>query len=54
LSGKILDMSKHKYASNVIEKGLRFGGPQEQHLMVDEIMTLATGHDALQVYNFYF
>lgn len=45
-------MSKHKFASHVIEKGLRFGGPQEQQIMVDEIMTLASGHDTLQVYNF--
>jgi pumilio RNA-binding family len=53
LTGKILEMSKHKYTSNIIEKGLHIGGPQEQHLMVDEILTLAIVHDALQVYNLY-
>lgn len=48
-----MEMSKHKFASNVIEKCLRFGEPQEQHLMVDEILTFASGSDTLQVYNFY-
>lgn len=48
-----MEMSKHKFASNVIEKCLRFGGPQEQHLMVNEILTFASGSDTLQVYNFY-
>ncbi|KAF3320904.1 hypothetical protein FCM35_KLT15038 [Carex littledalei] len=49
LAGKILEMSKHKFASNVIEKGLRFGGPQEQHLRVDEILTFTSGCFALQM-----
>ncbi|KAJ4813325.1 Pumilio [Rhynchospora pubera] len=49
LSGNVLKMSKHKFASNVIEKGLRFGTPQEQCHMVDEILRFTNECDTLQM-----
>ncbi|KAJ3705162.1 hypothetical protein LUZ61_008867 [Rhynchospora tenuis] len=49
LSGNVLKMSKHKFASNVVEKGLRFGTPQEQCHMVDEILTFTNECDTLQM-----
>ncbi|KAJ7962661.1 Pumilio [Quillaja saponaria] len=38
LSGKILEMSRHKYASNVIEKCLEHGDAADRELLIEEII----------------
>lgn len=38
LTGKVVQMSQHKYASNVIEKCLEHGSTAEQELLIDEIL----------------
>ena len=49
LSGHIVQLSQHKFASNVIEKCLKYGGPSEQELIVDEIVGHTEGNDNLLV-----
>lgn len=38
LSGHIVQLSQHKFASNVIEKCLAFGGSTERELIIGEIL----------------
>ncbi|GAB4849933.1 hypothetical protein Ancab_029233 [Ancistrocladus abbreviatus] len=38
LTGKLIHMSQHKYASNVIEKCLKFGDTSVQELLIEEIV----------------
>lgn len=38
LSGHIVQLSQHKFASNVIEKCLVYGGPAERELIIEEIL----------------
>ncbi|KAK4480341.1 hypothetical protein RD792_013412 [Penstemon davidsonii] len=38
LAGQIVKMSQQKFASNVIEKCLTFGGPDERKLLVNEML----------------
>lgn len=39
LRGQILQMARHKFASNVCEKALVCADPDSRRLLVDEIMT---------------
>lgn len=41
LSGHIVQLSQHKFASNVIEKCLKHGDTAERELLITEIL----GHD---------
>lgn len=43
LSGHVVQLSQHKFASNVIEKCLEYGDPSERDLIVEEIV----GHTEL-------
>lgn len=45
LSGKIVQMSQHKYASNVVEKCLEFGDATERELLIEEILALSGDND---------
>ncbi|KAM3216750.1 hypothetical protein P3L10_026191 [Capsicum annuum] len=38
LAGKIVQMSQQKFASNIVEKCLAFGDPNERQLLVDEML----------------
>lgn len=38
MKGNILEFSNHKFASNVIEKCLCFGLPEDKKLIIDEIL----------------
>ncbi|KAL2462535.1 Pumilio-like protein 5 [Forsythia ovata] len=38
LSGRIVQMSQHKYASNVVEKCLEYGDATERDLLIEEIL----------------
>ena len=49
LTGKIVQMSQHKYASNVVEKCLEFGDSAERELLVDEIIGQSDENDTLLV-----
>ena len=55
LSGHIVQLSQHKFASNVIEKCLEYGGPSEREIIVEEIVGHTEGNDNLLVslYNAY-
>lgn len=45
-------MSQQKFASNVIEKCLTFGGPKERQLLVNEILGTTDENEPLQVCKF--
>ncbi|KAG8380278.1 hypothetical protein BUALT_Bualt07G0176700 [Buddleja alternifolia] len=47
LSGKIVQMSQHKYASNVVEKCLEFGDATERELLIEEILVQSEDNDNL-------
>lgn len=42
-------MSQEKYASNVVEKCLTYGGPDERKLLVNEILGSTDENEPLQV-----
>ncbi|KAJ4962183.1 hypothetical protein NE237_022122 [Protea cynaroides] len=47
LSGKIVQMSQHKFASNVIEKCLEYGDANERELLIGEVVGQTEGNDNL-------
>lgn len=49
LAGQIVKMSQQKFASNVVEKCLIFGGPEERKLLVTEILGSTDENEPLQV-----
>lgn len=49
LAGRIVQMSQQKFASNVIEKCLAFGGPEEREFMVNEMLGTTDENEPLQV-----
>lgn len=49
LAGKIVQMSQQKFASNVVEKCLTFGGPTERQLLVNEMLGSTDENEPLQV-----
>lgn len=49
LTGKIVEMSQQKFASNVVEKCLAFGSAAQRQLMVDEMLGLTDENEPLQV-----
>lgn len=49
LSGHVVQLSQHKFASNVIEKCLEHGGPAERELLINEIIGHNEGNDNLLV-----
>lgn len=42
-------MSQQKFASNVVEKCLTFGGPAERELLVNEMLGTTDENEPLQV-----
>lgn len=42
-------MSQQKFASNVVEKCLTYGGPEERQLLVNEILGSTDENEPLQV-----
>lgn len=49
LAGQIVKMSQEKFASNVIEKCLTFGSPEERQLLVNEMLGTSDENEPLQV-----
>lgn len=49
LSGQIVRMSQQKFASNVVEKCLTFGCPEERQLLIQEIIGYTPENEPLQV-----
>lgn len=49
LAGQIVQLSQHKFASNVIEKCLEFGDVAERDLLIGEIVGQTEGNDNLLV-----
>ena len=47
-------MSQQKFASNVVEKCLTFGGPSERQLLVNEMLGSTDENEPLQVYFVYY
>jgi pumilio RNA-binding family len=43
-------MSQQKFASNVVEKCLTFGGPDERQLLVNEMLGSTDENEPLQVF----
>lgn len=39
IKGNVLSMSKHKFASNVVEKCVTFGSPKDRQEILDEVLT---------------
>ena len=40
MNGNILDMARHKFASNVCEKAIVMATPDRRHLLVEEILSV--------------
>jgi hypothetical protein len=53
LAGQIVQMSQHKFASNVVEKCLAFGGPAERQILINEMLGHTDENEPLQVGCFY-
>lgn len=49
LTGGIVQMSQHKYASNVVEKCLEHGDADERDLLIEEIIGQSEENDHLLV-----
>ncbi|KAF8407346.1 hypothetical protein HHK36_006474 [Tetracentron sinense] len=49
LAGQIVQMSQHKFASNVVEKCLEHGDTAERELMIEEIVGQTEGNDNLLI-----
>lgn len=49
LTGNIVQLSQHKYASNVVEKCLEYGDSAERELLIEEILAESEGNDCLLV-----
>lgn len=49
LTGQIVKMSRHKFASNVVEKCLVFASPEERQILVNEMLGLTDENEPLQV-----
>ncbi|KAM3338192.1 hypothetical protein P3S68_031409 [Capsicum galapagoense] len=49
LTGQIVKMSQHKYASNVVEKCLIFATPKECQVLVNEMLGSTLENEPLQV-----
>lgn len=47
LSGKVVQLSQHKYASNVVEKCLVHGDAADEELLIGEILAQSDGNDSL-------
>ena len=52
LSGQVVKMSQHKFASNVIEKCLEYGNPDARELLIVEVIGQNDGNDNLLVSTF--
>lgn len=50
LAGQIVRMSQQKFASNVVEKCLTFGSPEERQLLVNEMLGYTEENEPLQVW----
>lgn len=48
LAGQIVQMSQQKFASNVVEKCLTFGGPEERQFLVNEMLGTTEENEPLQ------
>ncbi|KAK9127063.1 hypothetical protein Syun_015860 [Stephania yunnanensis] len=48
LAGQIVQMSQQKFASNVVEKCLTFGGPVERQILVNEMLGTTDENEPLQ------
>jgi hypothetical protein len=40
VKGQVLTLSKHKFASNVVEKCIMFGDAEERHVLIEEVLAL--------------
>jgi Pumilio-family RNA binding repeat len=49
LAGQIVQMSQQKFASNVVEKCLTFGGPAERQYLISEMLGTTDENEPLQV-----
>lgn len=49
LAGQIVQMSQQKFASNVVEKCLTFGGPAERQHLINEMLGTTDENEPLQV-----
>ncbi|KAJ0074822.1 hypothetical protein Patl1_35200 [Pistacia atlantica] len=53
VAGKIVQLSQHKYASNVVEKCLEYGDAAERELLIEEIIGQYEENDNLLFLNFH-
>ena len=50
LAGQIVKMSQQKFASNVVEKCLAFGGPADRQILIHEMLGSTDENEPLQVW----
>lgn len=48
LAGQIVKMSQQKFASNVVEKCLAFGGPADRQILINEMLGSTDENEPLQ------
>lgn len=49
LSGQIVKMSLQKFASNVVEKCLTYGNPEQRKIIINEMLGSTYDNEAFQV-----
>lgn len=49
MTGNVVQLSQHKYASNVVEKCLEYGDSTERDYLIEEILAESEGNDCLLV-----
>lgn len=54
LAGHVVELSQHKFASNVIEKCLEYGDSSARGVLIEEIVGLGDNSDNLLVSNLFY
>ena len=49
LTGQFVQLSQHKFASNVVEKCIKYGDDLEQDLIIEEIVAQSGNNESLLV-----
>lgn len=47
IKGKVIELSNHKFASNVVEKCLQFGSEKDRKDIIDEFMEATEEEDGI-------
>ena len=51
IKGRVIELSNHKFASNVVEKCLEYGSEKDRKEIIDEFMEFVDEDEASQTMN---